>query len=314
MTGINGKSATIDGVFILEGDFQTGLKGKGLEMPKSLIVLKDLRARQDMDIGGDLKVGGKLDITSHVDQVDVDGVVEYVDDCVDTDDVPICDTAEKVSDITVDGNIIEPLGCDPIASTEEDTEESWQGIDAFFELYSEPAESTDYSDIADFSEISGGYYKFESLDLKRNLTITGDTVLHVEGTFKLKGNNTLSVEGDASLTLMVEGDIEFTSGEISAETLVNEDGEGRKRPQVTILSNGGDVDMDGNGNLKGVIYAPESDVKIRGTQSVTGSVRGKTLDINGTPGAEAIEYDPELKDVETIGSFTDTSTKPFLVK
>ncbi|MEA3640849.1 MAG: hypothetical protein VBE63_13015 [Lamprobacter sp.] len=301
----------IAGSICIKDDFRTDLIRQGFSHSYDFIVLGDLRARQDMNIGGSLKVGGTLEITSHVDSMNVVGNVQYGIDCSDNNKTTICSTATQNSGIICPGDEDpKSLECDPIA----DTEGTWEEIDGFFNLYSEAAESTSYSDIDDFSEISGGYYKFESLDLKSDLMITGDTVLHVEGDFKLTGNNTLSVKEGASLTLMVEGDIKFTSGEITAETLVNEDEEGRTRPQVTILAKGGEVDLAGNGNLTGVIYAPKSDVKIRGTQSVTGSVRGKTLDINGTPGAEAIEYDDALKDVETIGGFSDTSTKPFLVK
>ena len=315
---IIGDSVTIDDddVFILEGDFQTELETEeALEIPNSLIVLGDLRARQDMQIGGDLKVGGVLDITSHVDQVNVGRVTEYVGGCIDHDEALICADADQVSNITtIDGEIIEPIGCDPIANNEDGNEGSWEGIDDFFDFYSEIANATDYSDIDDFSDINGGYFKFESIDLESDLTVTGDTVLHVEGYFSLAENYTLSVQDGASLTLMVEGNFTL-EGEISGDTLVNEDGQSRKRPQVAILSKGeNDVDLAGNGNLEGIIYAPESDVTISGTQSVTGSVRGKTLDINSASGTEPIKYDDELKGVETIGSFTNISTKPFLVK
>jgi hypothetical protein len=338
----------IEGEICIRGDYEIEVekskdgkkknKQSAFEHEGSLVILDNLTIGRNVEISriwdgklgkwteGHLKVGGTLTIESGVKELDIKDPVEYVLDCKNSSDEDFCTGTDfsQVSEVSCkaggassgDDGSSDTESCDPIANNEEGNEESWQGIDDFFDLYSELAEDIEFSDIDDFSEIDGGYYKFEGLSLRNNLTITEDTVLHVKGDFKLTGNNIISVQGDASLTLMVEGDIDFTSGEISAETLVNEDDQGRERPQVAILSNGEDnsIKLAGNGNLKGVIYAPKSDVTISGTQSVTGSVRGKTLNINGTSGAEAIEYDSELINVQTIGSFIDTSTKPFLVK
>lgn len=306
-------NAAINGDVVLEEDYTINLGGNNkFNLPANLVVMGKLTVNNDIKIDGYLKVREEFKLTVDVDdktKIDVGQIYVDSDKCIDesTREISICDGV-----MPYDYNK-EPITCDPIA-----TEKHGEGIDAFFQQYDEFRDLTNFSSIDEFSDFSGGYFKFENFVPQSDLNITGNTVLHVMGDFLLTGNKKITVQGDASLTILIDeqGSLKINSGEISADNVLTTD----QRAQVAVLSRAQsadssdyDVELAANGILKGVLYAPESKVKVRGNQTVA-SIRAKELDMKGNPQSdELLDYDPVEAGEITVGSFSIT-TKPFLVK
>lgn len=72
------------------------------------------------------------------------------------------------------------------------------------------------------------------------------------------------------------------------------------------VSGTGSVDMGGNGNLRAVIYAPNSDVKMSGNSDFYGAIVGNTVTFNGSSGGR--HYDQSLSSASSITFTTSTTT------
>jgi len=70
----------------------------------------------------------------------------------------------------------------------------------------------------------------------------------------------------------------------------------------------GAINLHGNGNSTGVIYAPNAAITLSGNGTIFGSVIGRTLQANGNP--VRIHYDRNLQNnLVTVGNWTlDTFT------
>lgn len=113
--------------------------------------------------------------------------------------------------------------------------------------------------------LAAGTYHYSSL------TITGTGILQTSGevTIYVSGNISISGNGFAG------------SGSIPANLKVYNTG-------------AGDVDIAGNAAMHAVIYAPDSNVVLRGTGDIFGAVVGETVDVQGNG---EIHYDEDLADV-----------------
>jgi len=137
----------------------------------------------------------------------------------------------------------------------------------------------------------------------------GDVTLFVEGGFKMAGATKITIEAGSSLTLMIKGAVNLGAGAdiISLQHGLTDTG----LPAMSIYSSysGAGINLSGDFEMYAQIYAPLSDVKIIGSGTLYGSVRGKTVTVNG---GAAIHYDSSLGNADRGGSFTTKTSLAFL--
>ncbi len=132
-----------------------------------------------------------------------------------------------------------------------------------------------------------------SLNGNETLTILGDvTLILTVGSgaraLDVTGNGSILVPEGSSLTVYVEGDVL-----IAGKGLANNN----VRPitcQILSTNNspgGQSLHVAGNGALRGVVYAPNADVKINGNGDIMGSVVARKLTLTGNA---AFHYDESL--------------------
>jgi hypothetical protein len=140
--------------------------------------------------------------------------------------------------------------------------------------------------------------KLSSFHLKGDniLNISGDTTLFVDGNFTMDGATKMTIGDDSSLTLIVTGIVNLLAG---AEIKANQHGlTASGLPAMSIYSsynsdteNKAGIKIEGAFETYTQIYAPLAEVKINGSGTLYGAVRGKTVAVTG---GAAIHYDAAL--------------------
>ena len=105
-------------------------------------------------------------------------------------------------------------------------------------------------------------------------TTDGDVTAVVDGNLDL--DNDIEIDGDGSVVVYVKGDVDAQPQEF------NIDG-GADQLAILVHSDADSVDLRGNTEYTGVIYAPRSEIIVNGNTQVTGALVGSTVDINGQP-------------------------------
>ncbi len=140
--------------------------------------------------------------------------------------------------------------------------------------------------------------KLSSFHLKgdNSLNISGDTTLFVDGNFTMDGATKMTIAADSSLTLIVTGIVDLLAG---AKIIANQQGlTASGLPAMSIYSsydsnskNKAGIKIEGAFETYSQIYAPLAEVKINGSGTLYGAVRGKTVAVTG---GAAIHYDAAL--------------------
>lgn len=122
------------------------------------------------------------------------------------------------------------------------------------------------------------------------LTVRRGTMTLAAGTYhysSLTINGTGILQTSGEVIIYVSGDINISGNGFA--------GSGNIPANLKVYNTGaGDVDIAGTAAMHAVIYAPESDVVLRGTGDIFGAVVGETVDVQGNG---AIHYDEDLADV-----------------
>lgn len=143
-------------------------------------------------------------------------------------------------------------------------------------------EAVDY-DVSEVPKIAGNYPVLRTRDFNQtngSLTVTGDTVLIVDGDLTLGGGGDegLIFAGDSSLTVLVTGDVDLKSSlQMQNLSVQTESG----KPRFAIYSLGESVKIAGNSQAMAMIYAPFATVDIGGSGGLRGVVWGERVDVSG---------------------------------
>ncbi|WP_339934164.1 DUF7305 domain-containing protein [Vreelandella glaciei] len=146
-----------------------------------------------------------------------------------------------------------------------------------------------------FGEVASIYY-VDNLDMASTSKLQikgGNVVLVVGGDFKMGGGGAgLVIEGDSSLTVFVEGKVDFGSVLNMPETnSINSNGEAT----FSIFSgySGSETGVSFNSSSRVVanVYAPYTNVSVNSGAGFFGSVRGRSVNVSGDG---SIEYDELL--------------------
>jgi|TARA_A100001518_G_scaffold3473_1_gene3793 hypothetical protein len=148
------------------------------------------------------------------------------------------------------------------------------------------------------------------------LVIDGTVNLFIDGDFDLGNNTSLEVSSGAVLNLYVSGRVTLSAGSnlaLGSEDFMRQDTSGVQRPAVSIYStyqqsgNQSGVTIGGSNNTYAAIYAPGSDVDIRGSGALYGSLRARNVTIFGSG---SLEYVSELLDYKVSGSRGSSNSAP----
>jgi len=167
-----------------------------------------------------------------------------------------------------------------------------------------------------------GTYQIPSISISGNGTgiISGGATFHVSGNISISGNGKLIIEPGNAVTIYATGSVSITgNGKLILQTDPTDpiDGESSMKlfasGAVTIAGNGisndsykperlqiyggstcNSVNISGNGNIYGAIYAPAANVSVPGNGDIYGSVIGSAINISGNGN---IHYDEALQDV-----------------
>jgi cytoskeletal protein CcmA (bactofilin family) len=140
--------------------------------------------------------------------------------------------------------------------------------------------------------------KFKEFNLGGSDTVViqgGDVTMFVEGDFQMAGATKMTIEAGSSLTLIMKGSVKLGAG---ADIIALQHGLAnppKSLPAMSIYSsyNGSGINLSGDFEMYAQIYAPLSDIKITGSGTLYGAVRGKTVTVTG---GAAIHYDAALGD------------------
>lgn len=140
--------------------------------------------------------------------------------------------------------------------------------------------------------------KLSSFNLKGSDTAIikgGNVTMFIEDDFKMAGATKITIAAGSSLTLIMKGRLLLGAGaDIIAlqHGLVNPQ-DPKSLPAMSVYSSysGLGISLSGDFEMYAQIYAPLSDVKIAGSGTLYGAVRGKTITVTGGAG---IHYDAAL--------------------
>ncbi len=142
-----------------------------------------------------------------------------------------------------------------------------------------PISTGDAAAVNDNDEIPSNYFS-GSGDLyiagTDHVTLPGGTY-YVSGSFTIAGKATLEFTGPTEI--YIEGNVS-----ISGNGIVNRT---QSPANLKIYPMGATADFAGNAALHAVVYAPTSDVLVRGNGGIYGSVIGETLYMNGNTAIHA---------------------------
>lgn len=135
--------------------------------------------------------------------------------------------------------------------------------------------------------LTSGTYRVSAVRLSGNgaAKIDGHVTLFVNGNFSVSGDSEIAIAPAASLTLYVSGNIS-----ISGRGIVNKsfNPHALKIYGTSICTS---ASYSGNGNLYGIMYAPNANIIISGNSSIYGSVIGKSVMMSGNA---TVHYDESL--------------------
>ena len=131
-----------------------------------------------------------------------------------------------------------------------------------------------------------------------HVNVVGPTVIIVDGNFSFSGQAELNIVGpDAYLELYVSGDVSLTG-----QGVLNDE----QNPEAFQLwgtapsGTSQTIKVAGNGDFAGIVYAPNSDLEIKGNGNVSGAAVGEDITLTGNA---AFHYDVNLKNFDSDGSF-----------
>lgn len=147
--------------------------------------------------------------------------------------------------------------------------------------------------------LGSGNYRYSSLNIDGNgkLTITGTVKIYLTSSsaLNISGNGKLLISGTGNLMIYTDGVCNIAGNGIVNSTTV---------PNNLILrstySGANGVNITGNGDLKGIVYSPNTDIINSGNGSIYGCVVGKTVNISGNGD---IHYDQTLTNTPGFSSF-----------
>jgi hypothetical protein len=162
--------------------------------------------------------------------------------------------------------------------------------------------STTYGSINNNTTINGGDWKVTSISLNgsKTLTIQGNVRLYITGSTSIAGNGMIAIASNASLTVYSDGSLD-----IAGNGVVNNTGYAVKN-QWFGTSSATSVNIHGNGDWIGTVYAPQADMAVAGNGSLYGAAVANSMTLGGNAN---FHYDESLKTLGGSSSYVVSSWK-----
>jgi hypothetical protein len=157
---------------------------------------------------------------------------------------------------------------------------------------------TTFTDLGSFKNgtITAGTYVAAQIDGK--ILINGNVKVYLEGNSSFTGMESIEISSGSSLEVYVK---EGVSVKFAGQGVVNASGLPENFKIYSASKE--DLDLTGNATLAGVVYAPDSDIKISGNGASYGAIVGRYITLCGAGGDIAgFHYDEAL--AETMGTIT----------
>jgi uncharacterized protein YaiE (UPF0345 family) len=127
--------------------------------------------------------------------------------------------------------------------------------------------------------------------ITKSFTVQGNVTLVLTAgsgdVVKMTGGDTMTVAANSSINLYASGDLRFTGNGITNST--------NNPTAVQIFgikaAAGQQIEIGGGAYFKGLVYAPNADIKLNGNPEVMGSLVGNTIDVLGNA---QFHYDESL--------------------
>ena len=150
-------------------------------------------------------------------------------------------------------------------------------------------------------DVQSGTYEIDSLSLGANrpITINGDVTLSIADSLTLNAASIILSE-NATLTIHVGGDVHIESSYIGNENQSINSWSDPSRVQL-FGQEDSDWKISGISTIKGEIYAPQSDIELKGVTTLCGRIAGDEVTLRG---ASRLLYDETLDH----GGFADSSS------
>jgi cytoskeletal protein CcmA (bactofilin family) len=146
--------------------------------------------------------------------------------------------------------------------------------------------------------IYGPSHKYASFS-PNNVTINGNVAMYITGNLAMSGNSQISISAGSSLTIFIDGTVD-----LGGKGVINNDSIPSKFIIQSTYSGSAGVTIHGKGNLFGAIYAPNTQVDLKGNADVYGSIIANTLTNSGKNAS--IHYDEALAGTN-VSTKTDTT-------
>lgn len=201
------------------------------------------------------------------------------------------------------------MGDDTPAGVTEDPTRITYDFDANLPDIAAPGLAADYTSLAagNIGDPTASWgdapvvYRLTSFSMSGSNTVTvvGPTVIIVDGSFSMSGQAEFNITGpDSYAKIYVGGDLDLTG-----KGVLNDEQNPEAFQVWGTAPTGGSqsIKVAGNGDLAGIVYAPNADVEVKGDGNVSGAVVGEDITLTGNA---AFHYDLNLKNLDSDGSFS----------
>ena len=140
---------------------------------------------------------------------------------------------------------------------------------------------------------SAGAYRLPDISIESHgiCTINGDVTLYVDGNMSITGQGKIVISPGASLKIYISGDINPLAGQgVTNQTNLP------SSLQIYGTSTCSTVNISGQADFYGAIYAPEADINLSGQGDVYGAICGDTIAITGQG---SVHYDEALNNIKS---------------
>lgn len=128
-----------------------------------------------------------------------------------------------------------------------------------------------------------GVNHFTDLDVKGTINISGETEIYVQGNFHINAGGGIVIPPGAKLKLFIAGQATFNGNSVTNQTADPQN----LQVQIAVKSASStseDVKLNGTSDFYGIMYAPDANVKILGSNQYFGNIAANRIRITGNAG------------------------------
>jgi len=141
--------------------------------------------------------------------------------------------------------------------------------------------------------LASGNYKYDSIGLAGNKTVTlmGNLDMYITGGISTSGSSQIIMAPGSDVDIYFDGDVN-----LSGQGIWNQ---GEDPSALTLYGTGSvsNINLSGNSDFSGAIYAPSADVSLTGNGDIFGAVVSETMTMSGNG---SVHFDVNLKESSPV--------------